>query len=547
MPEMNKIIIPNVGEYTVLTYQRAIEEGTLFEGDYAVIFNGSIYSTDIREKIGHATNGCTYAVTEEISPDKKIIVRRIYGNPPKEVYIPARFLQKVYDENADAIEAAAAIEENKQQFIVELHKTLNCSAAEVLGKDSVAYNRVRSAYGDWANKYCTPILPEGRLSIPFIINHGYDGIELMLDDTHPGADVRTYETYVGSKTHGMDTVIVSRKSDGARFDLGRSSWPRYIPQNEENFRKVLDYCRENNNKEILYEVDVLKATKWGISMGNYRLVWDRRPAPKMSIYVSPEHLVCTDGSSDHLWLSGTDGEEHYTKVLRTPSYIVTVKLLWKFSPTYVVITIYGEVPPTSGLSILEELWKENADVIDNAASSFCNDYNKYRNDYDDAEALFFNEFLTAVHNHHRDELTGKAEVAYGKYKSKWKGDGYHNLYCVPILPESRETIPLKMDTAYYYDKCSNTSSSIVDLRLDLENPIVGMIKYIGYHKYTDVVVERVSDRIGIDLTHAEWPEGTPQSAENFEKVISMYGDYCDGVNFTMNLSREQILEAVGTK
>lgn len=550
MPEMNKVIIPNIGEYNILTYQRAVKEGTLLEGDYTVIFNGSICSTDIREKIGHATNGCTYAVTEEISTDKKTIIRRIYGNPPEYSYLPARLLQKVYDENADAIAAAAAIEENKQQFVIELHNAINYVAAEILAKDSIAYDRVRSAYGDWVNKYCAPILPAGRLSIPFIITYRDNEMVLILDDTHPAADIRMRETYVGSKSHGMvDTILVERKSDGANFDLVRSSWPRYIPRNEETFRKVLDYCKENNNKEILYEIDILKATKWGLKVGKYRLVWGRRPAPKMKIKgeycVIPkgECLVSTDGSPDHMYLYGTDSKEHYTPVLRMANYLVTVRKLWEFSPTYVIITTYGEIPVTSGLHILEDLWKENTEAIDNAVAAFCTEYSKYKND-DDAEILFFKHFLTGVHNH-KDELTGKVEVAYGKHKSKWKGDGYHDLYCVPILPEDRSTIPLKIDVSYYYDKFSNTSSSIVDLRLDLENPIVGMVKYIGYHKYTDVVVERLNDRIGIDLTHAEWPKEIPQNEENFEKVIAMYGDYCDSINFTMHLSKEQVLKAVG--
>ena len=540
MPEMNKITISNI-EYTILTYQRPVpEEGTLFEGDYTVIFNGSIYSTDIHEKIGHATNACTYAVTEEVSPDKKTIVRRIYGTPINGSYIPARDMQRIFDENSSAIEAAAVIEEDKQQFVIELHKAINRVAKEVLGKDSVAYDRVRSTYGDWANKYCTPILPEGRLSIPFVITYRDNEMVLMLDDTHSAADIRIRETYVGSKTHGMDTMMVERKSDGAKFDLGRSSWPRYIPRNEETFRKVLDYCKENNNKEILYEIDVLKATGGGLKVGKYRLAWDRRPSPKMTIKgeycVIPkgEHLVCTDGSLDHLWLYGIDGEEHYTPVLHAPTYVTTVRKVWKFSPTYLIITTYGEIPASSGLNVLEDLWRENAGVIDNAVTSFCMEYSKYKND-DAGELLFFKKFLTEVHNH-KDELTGKAEVAYGKYESGWKGDELHDLYCIPILPKGRLTIPLDI----------HCNGMVVDLRLDLKYPFVNLIKYIGYHMHTDVVVERLTDSIGIDLTHTDWPEEIQQSAENFEKVISMYGDRCcDSINFTMHLSKEQVLEAVG--
>ena len=238
MAEMYRITT-GTGDYTVIEYQRKSPNRKKF------IPTGELINTDGYRVDGKAVYNARYIVTEEW--DNNTVVRRAYGNPPKGAYIPARLLQKVYDENAANISLAAQKYPGKN-FTKAIHMLLNKRSAEMLGMSYVPNGWRQSAWkGEGLVKtYCRPVLPEGRVSIPIKIEYFGDNTEVFLDDDNPVANVRCYEVYVGSKSHGKDSVVVVRKSDGVGFDLGLSYWPKKYKQDYDNFNKVIDHSRSSD-------------------------------------------------------------------------------------------------------------------------------------------------------------------------------------------------------------------------------------------------------------------------------------------------------------
>lgn len=234
MAEMYNIKIPTGGNYTIIEYQRKSPNRKKF------IPAGELINTDGYRVDGKAVYNAKYIVAEEW--DNATVIRRVYGTPPKGAYIPARILQSVYNENAANV-ALAAQKYPGKEFTKAIHGLLNSRAAEVLGTAYVPNGWAQSGWkGEGLVKtYCRPVLPEGRVSIPIVIEYYGDNAEIFLDDSDPAADMRCYEVYVGSKSHGKDSVIVVRKSDGLGFDLGLSYWPKNIKQGYDNFSKILNH------------------------------------------------------------------------------------------------------------------------------------------------------------------------------------------------------------------------------------------------------------------------------------------------------------------
>lgn len=237
MAEMYNIKIPTGGNYTIIEYQRPAPNRK------KLIPEGELINTDGYRVDGKAVYNSSYIVAEEWD-ENNTVVRRVYGNPPKGAYIPARLLQKIYDENAANITLAAQKYPGKN-FTRAIHGLLNKRAEEVLGKCYVPNGWTQSGWkGEGLVKtYCRPVLPPERISIPLKMEYFGDNAELFLDDDDPVADIRCYGTYVGSRSHGRDTVVVVRKSDGLGFDLGLSYWPKNIKQNHDSFSKIIDHSR----------------------------------------------------------------------------------------------------------------------------------------------------------------------------------------------------------------------------------------------------------------------------------------------------------------
>ena len=237
MAEMYNIKIPTGDNYTIIEYQRSSPNCKKF------IPAGELINTDGYRVDGKAVYNAKYIVAEEWD-ENNTVVRRVYGTPPKGAYIPARFLQSVYDENADNI-ALASRKYPGKEFTKAIHGLLNSRAAEVLGAAYVPNGWTQSNWkGEGLVKtYCRPVLPPERVSIPIVIEYYGDNAEVFLDDDDPAANVRCYDTYVGSRSHGRDTVTVVRKSDGLGFDLGLSYWPKKYKQSYDNFNKVIDNSR----------------------------------------------------------------------------------------------------------------------------------------------------------------------------------------------------------------------------------------------------------------------------------------------------------------
>ena len=236
MAEMYRITT-GTGDYTIIEYQRKSPNRKKF------IPAGELINTDGYRVDGKAVYNAKYIVAEEWD-ENNTVVRRVYGTPPKGAYIPARFLQSVYDENADNI-ALASRKYPGKEFTKAIHKLLNKRAAEVLGYSYLPNGWTQSAWkGEGLVKtYCRPVLPSGRLSIPLKVEYYGDNAEIFIDDDDPAADIRCYENYVGSRSHGRDTVVVVRKSDGLGFDLGLSYLPRKHKQGYDNFSKILNHSR----------------------------------------------------------------------------------------------------------------------------------------------------------------------------------------------------------------------------------------------------------------------------------------------------------------
>lgn len=239
MAEMYNIKIPTGAgdDYTIIEYQRKSPNRKKF------IPAGELINTDGYRVDGKAVYNSSYIVAEEWD-ENGIVIRRVYGTPPKGAYIPARLLQQVYNENAANVTLAAQKYPGRN-FIKAIHGLLNSRAAEVLGAAYVPNGWTQSAWkGEGLVKtYCKPVLPEGRVSIPLKAEFYGENAEVFLDDDDPAANVRCYDTYVGSRSHGRDTVTVVRKSDGLGFDLGLSYWPKKYKQSYDNFNKVIDNSR----------------------------------------------------------------------------------------------------------------------------------------------------------------------------------------------------------------------------------------------------------------------------------------------------------------
>ena len=238
MAEMYKIKTTGI-DYTIIEYQRKSPNHKKF------IPTGELINTDGYRVDGKAVYNSSYIVAEEY--EGSTVIRRVYGNPPKGAYIPARLLQRVYDENAANI-ALAAQKYPGKNFTKAIHMLLNKRSAEMLGMSYVPNGWRQSAWkGEGLVKtYCRPVLPSGRVSIPIVIEYYGDNAEVFLDNDDPVADIRCYEDYVGSKSHGRDTVTVVRKSDGLGFDLGLSYWPKNIKQSHDNFSKIIDHSRDSD-------------------------------------------------------------------------------------------------------------------------------------------------------------------------------------------------------------------------------------------------------------------------------------------------------------
>lgn len=239
MAEMYNIKIPTGDNYTIIEYQRKSPNRKKF------IPAGELINTDGYRVDGKAVYNARYIVSEEY--DNGTIIRRVYGTPPKGAYIPARFLQQVYNENAANVTLAAQKYPGRN-FTKAIHGLLNSRAAEVLGAAYVPNGWTQSNWkGEGLVKtYCRPVLPPERVSIPITIEYFGNNAEVFLDDDDPAADIRCYEDYVGSRSHGKDTVTVVRKSDGLGFDLGLSYWPKKYKQGYDNFNKVIDNSRSSD-------------------------------------------------------------------------------------------------------------------------------------------------------------------------------------------------------------------------------------------------------------------------------------------------------------
>ena len=261
MAEMYNIKIPTGGNYTIIEYQRKSPNRKKF------IPAGELINTDGYRVDGKAAYNAKYIVAEEWDENGSTVIRRVYGTPPKGAYIPARLLQQVYNENTANISLAAQKYPGKN-FTKAIHMLLNKRSAEMLGASYVPNGRKQSAWkGEGLLKtYCRPVLPEGRVSIPIVIEYYGDNAELFLDNDNPIADIRCYEDYVGSRSHGRGTVIVVRKSDGLGFDLGLSYWPKNIKQNHDNFSKIIDHSRDSDccgRYRKFYSDEIIKILKEG--------------------------------------------------------------------------------------------------------------------------------------------------------------------------------------------------------------------------------------------------------------------------------------------
>lgn len=236
MAEMYKITTGTGDDYTIIEYQRKSPNRKKF------IPVGELINTDGYRVDGKAVYNAKYIVAEEY--EGNTVIRRVYGTPPKGAYIPAKLLQQVYNENATNISMAAQKYPGKE-FTKAIHGLLNSRAAEVLGAAYIPNGWTQSGWkGEGLVKtYCRPVLPPERISAPIVIEYYGDNAEVFLDDDDPAANVRCYDTYVGSRSHGRDTVTVVRKSDGLGFDLGLSYWPKKYKQSYDNFNKVIDNSR----------------------------------------------------------------------------------------------------------------------------------------------------------------------------------------------------------------------------------------------------------------------------------------------------------------
>lgn len=256
MAEMYRIY-NGIEDYTVIEYQRKSPDRDKF------IPIGELVNTDGYRIDGKAVYNASYIVAEEW--ENNTVVRRVYGNPPKGAYIPARLLQQVYDENADNISLAAQKYPGKN-FTRAIHGLLNKRSAEMLGMAYIPNGWTQSAWkGEGLVKtYCRPVLPEGRVSIPIKVEFYGDNAEVFLDDDDPAANVRCYDTYVGSRSHGRDTVIVVRKSDGLGFDLGLSHWPKKYKKGYDNFSKLINNSRVSDccgRYRTFYSGEIIKILK----------------------------------------------------------------------------------------------------------------------------------------------------------------------------------------------------------------------------------------------------------------------------------------------
>lgn len=254
MAEMYNIKIPTGANYTIIEYQRSSPNRKKF------IPTGELINTDGYRVDGKAVYNASYIVAEEY--EGGTVIRRVYGNPPRGAYIPARLLQQVYDENAANITLAAQKYPGKN-FTMAIHKLLNTRAAEMLGMSYVPNGWRQSAWkGEGLVKtYCRPVLPPERVSIPLKVEFYGDSAELFLDDDDPAANIRCYEDYVGSRSHGRDTVAVVRKSDGLGFDLGLSYWPKKYKQGYDNFSKILNHSEGSDccgRYKRLYSEEIIK-------------------------------------------------------------------------------------------------------------------------------------------------------------------------------------------------------------------------------------------------------------------------------------------------
>ena len=250
-------IATGTGNYTIIEYQRKSPNRKKF------IPAGELINTDGYRVDGKAVYNARYIVTEEW--ENNTVVRRVYGTPPKGAYIPARLLQYVYDENADNI-ALASRKYPGKEFTNAIHGLLNSRAAEVLGTAYAPNGWRQSAWkGEGLVKtYCKPVLPPERVSIPIAIEYCGNNAEVFLDDGDPAANIRCYDTYVGSKSHGRDSVVVVRKSDGLGFDLGLSYWPKRYKKNYDNFNKIIDHSRSSDccgRYKRFYSEEIVKILK----------------------------------------------------------------------------------------------------------------------------------------------------------------------------------------------------------------------------------------------------------------------------------------------
>ena len=212
------------------------------QGDILVAYNG------------HVSDGCcfrgwlfgaTYVVTDTYDRERDVVLRRVYGDVPQGAVLTEELLEKVHKENEAAI-MAAENEYGGDDFRWQLHKLLHMNAKTVLAKTEIISGRYRSAWGEgYKGIYCKPILPEGRISAPLRIvpcewEEGKWELGLWLDTDHPAARMRCYNAWVGSNSHGCNTIVVVRENDGKGFDLGRSDWPKDLPRTFETFMKVID-------------------------------------------------------------------------------------------------------------------------------------------------------------------------------------------------------------------------------------------------------------------------------------------------------------------
>ena len=256
MAEMYKITT-GTGDYTIIAYQRSSPNRKKF------IPIGELINTDGYRVDGKAVYNASYIVAEEWDENGSTVIRRVYGNPPKGAYIPARLLQSVYNENADNV-ALASQKYPGKNFTKAIHGLLNKRAAEVLGYSYLPNGWAQSGWkGEGLVKtYCRPVLPPERISAPIVIEYYGDNAEVFLDDDDPVADIRCYEAYVGSKSHGKDTVTIVRKSDGLGFDLGLSYWPKKYKKGYDNFSKVIDAVNRNSDccgrYKALYSDEIIK-------------------------------------------------------------------------------------------------------------------------------------------------------------------------------------------------------------------------------------------------------------------------------------------------